>query len=368
MTTLYTTEEILSSIYLDNEENGRVWRELIRKLKPILRIIVRNESDYVENESSLIFSFAKDYDIQPESECVEEGDGNAILKHIVDTHKSELSDTNSIILLDISTEEAKSITNTYGIICHPFAVASIENPLFQEGIEKSVDKDEQHIGWQGLFCDDCEIPSNSLIFVDRYLFSKEGWITSQDGIDNVYEILNIVLPKSLGVDYHILIIFDATTLKSTDGDTFQRISKRINTLKRRLSRPYNIIIEMLSLDRNTLYSNDYNATHNRRILSNYFILRVDRSLKAFRENHSLYSQSLWLDWSASKGIVRQTKSDLPAKELRKYINDIKKAVRQLKTVKGEILFSQNGNSHVTLGNISNRLLDIPVKPTQSFLP
>ncbi|MDE6480484.1 MAG: hypothetical protein K2L45_09455 [Muribaculaceae bacterium] len=353
MTTLYTTEEILSSIYLDSENKGQVWCDLIRKLKPALRIITKNDSDYAENEESLIFSFAKDFDILPDPEYVDESDGSAILKHIIDMHKSVLSDNNSIILLDIPTEEAQNISDTYGIICHPFAIVPIVNPLFQEGIEKNVDKDEQPIGWKELFCADCEIPSNSLIFVDRYLFSKEGWITSQDGIDNVYDILNNVLPKSLGVDYHVLIVFDATTLKSTDGDTFQRISTRINTLKKRLSRPYNIIIETLSLDRNTQY---YNETHNRRILSNYFLLRVDRSLKAFRENQSLYSQSLWLDWCASKGIVRQTKSDLPAKELRKYLNDIKKAVRQLKAVKGDILFSQNGNSHIPLENISNRLI------------
>ena len=355
MTTLYTTEEILSAIYLDNEENGRIWRELIRKLKPTLRIIVKSESDYVENESSLIFSFAKDFDILPESELIDEEDGNAILKHIVEMHKSELSDTNSIILLDISTEEAKNISNTYGIICHPFAIAPIENPLFQSGVEKNVDKNEQPIGWKELFCVDCEIPSNSLIFVDRYLFAKESGITSQDGIDNVFDILINVLPKSLGVDYHILIIFDATTLKTSENDTFERISNSINKLKKRLSKIYNykFIIETLSIDSNAKY---YNETHNRRVLSNYFIVRVDRSLKAFRNNQSLYSQTLWLDCIASKGIIPQTTSDIPAKELRKYLNNIRIAVNQLKTIKGQVLFSQNGISHVPLGNISNRLL------------
>ena len=355
MATLYTTEDILSNIYLDNENKGRGWLELIRKLKPTLRIIVTNGSDYAENESNLINLIAKDFDIIPNHECVDETDGSAILKHIVETHKSELSDTNSIILLDISTEEAKNISDTYGIVCQPFEEDINNNPLFQEGIEKNVYKDEHPKGWQDIFCSDCDIPSNSLIFVDRYLFSKEGSITSQDGIENVYDILNSVLPKSLGVDYHILIVFDASTLNSNDGDTFQRISTHLNKLKERLrrTRKYNIIIETLSLDRNTPH---YNETHNRRILSNYFILRVDRSLKAFRESHSLYSQSLWLDWSASKGIVHQINSDLPDKELRQYLSKIRKAIKQLKSVKGAVLFSQNGNPKIPLENIHNRLV------------
>lgn len=353
--TLYTTEEILSSIYHDEDNKYTVWYDFIMKLCPNLKVVVNSHSDYEDNNNNPIFLIQHDLGSQTDIDYFDETDGNIILRHIVDMHNSELSESNAIIILDVSEEEAKNISEVYGIICHPFHIEPIKNPLFQEGIEKSVDKNEQQMGWQKLFSADCEVPSNSLIFVDRYLFSKEGRITSQDGIDNVYDILLNVLPKSLDVDYHILIIFDATTLKSADGDTFERISTRINTLKKRLSKNYDykILIETLSLDRNTQY---YNETHNRRVLSNYFMLRVDRSLKAFRATQSLYSQSLWLDWIASKGIVRQTKSDLPAKELNKYLRDIRKAVKQLKSVRGQVLFSQNGNSNILLENISNRLL------------
>lgn len=353
MATLYTTEEILSSIYYDEDNKYTVWYDFIMKLSPNLKVVVNSRSDYEDNNNNPIFLIQHDLGRLPDIDCFDETDGNIILKHIVDMHKSELSGSNAIIILNISEEEARRITDTYGIICHSFFANPVANPLFKEAIEKNVEENEQPIGWRALFGLNREVPSNSLVFVDRYLFANDRTITSQDGIDNVYDILNNVLPKSLGVDYHILIIFDATTLKSTEGDTFQRISTQLNKLTKRLNRPYRIIIETLSLDRNTQY---YNETHNRRILSNYFILRVDRSLKAFRNNQSLYSQSLWLDCIASKGIVHQTASDIPAKELSKYLNNIRKAVKQIKTIKGQVLFSQNGNSKIPVDNITNRLL------------
>jgi len=211
-------------------------------------------------------------------------------------------------------------------------------------------------------------PSNSLIFIDRYLFSEDSnGLKSEDGINNVFDILNKILPHTLDKEYHILLVFDASTLSKSPLNNnsnanesytpFKRISTQINSLKKRLNRTYNIVIETVSIDHNCGY---YSDTHNRRILSNYFIIRAEHSLKAFRDSKSLYSQSLFLDWGASKGIVRSRKSDVPANALNKCLKGIKNAINQLKESKEPPSFSQNGNSNISIQEIKNRLLNYPI--------
>ena len=152
--------------------------------------------------------------------------------------------------------------------------------------------------------------------------------------------------------YHILFVFDASTLSIHSGDTFENIAKQLNKLVVRLARPYNIIMESVSIDHNDM---NYDETHNRRILSNYFIVRVDRSLKAFRPTHSLYSQSMFLDWGASKGIIHSKRSDVPAKALGKYIKEVKIAIGQLKKSVGQVPFAKNGEI-LPIKDISHRFI------------
>lgn len=354
MMALYTTEQIVSTIYRDNENKYDAWYYLITKLRPNMKILLDADTDYHENDYNPVYMFQKDYDIEVEPEYLEDVGANSDLAKIETMQFASIPDPCAIIILDVDQDTAKKISEKYGVICHSFNESPLTSPLFQEGIEKNVDNRETKRGWHELFPTGSVSPSNSLVFVDRYLFSKDSnGITSQDGIDNVYEILNHILPAQLGVDYHVLLVFDASTLETALGDTFASISTKINGLKKRLNRPYPVLIETISLDHNDM---NYEETHNRRILSNYFIVRADRSLKAFRSDQSLYSQSLWLDWAASKGIVVQKRSDAPAKALFKYLKEVRKAVIQLKRALGVVPFTQNGNGHIQIASMAHRLM------------
>lgn len=352
--TLYTTEEIITIIYQDQGHKYDVWYDFITKLRPSLNVLLKEGSDYDDNDYNPVFMLEKDFDITVNQEYPENVVESEFLSQLSCLALNHISDPSPVFILDVDEVTAKSVSEKYGVICHSLEESPLNSPLFMESLEKNVDKSEPNRGWHELVVDSTT-PANAMVFVDRYLFSKDsGGITYQDGINNVFEVLNHVLPKNLGMDYHVLLVFDASTLSTATGETFKSVSEEINTLIPRLKRPYNIVIEMVSIDRNDF---NYDETHNRRILSNYFIIRVDRSLKAFRSSYSLYSQSLFLDWVASKGVIRQKRSDAPAKALYKYLGEVKEAIGQMKKSIGTVPFSRNGDIE-PISTLKNRLIQI----------
>lgn len=353
MLSIYTTEKIVTSIFQDSDDKYEAWYDFITKLRPTMNVLLNEDTDYEDNDYNPVYMFEKDYDINVEPEYLDEVGENAYLSLVMSLAPDTIKNPHAIFLLDIEESQAERISKKYGVICHSFNSSPATNPIFQEGIEKNVEKKEKGRGWHEILPANAVFPSNSLVFVDRYLFSKDsGGITGQDGINNAYEVLNRILPPQLGVDYHILFVFDASTLSMHRGDTFDSISAQLNNLVKRLVRPYNIVMESVSIDHNDL---NYDETHNRHILSNYFIVRVDRSLKAFRPTHSLYSQSIFLDWGASKGIIHSKRSDAPAKALGKYIKEIKVAIGQLKKSVGQVPFAKNGDI-LSIKDISHRFI------------
>ncbi len=352
MLAIYTTEDILTAIYQDQEHRYDGWYEFITKTRPSLNVLLKEGTDYDDNDYNPVFMFHKDFDIEVEPEYAEDIEGESYLSQVSALTIDDIAKPCSVFILDVDKATAKSVSDKYGVICHSLEDTPEESPLFMECIEKNIEKSEKNRGWHELVKDSTN-PANAMVFVDRYLFSKDsGGITYQDGINNVYEVLNHVLPQNLGTDYHVLLVFDASTLSAASGETFKSISEDVNKLVPKLKRSYNIVIETVSIDRNDM---NYDETHNRRILSNYFIIRVDRSLKAFRANNSLYSQSLFLDWVASKGVIRQKRSDVPAKALYKYLREVRAAIAQMKKSVGSVPFSRNGIIE-PITTIQNRLI------------
>lgn len=360
MISIYSTQEIISSIYHNDERRYSAWLELIIKLRPNLKLWFDTEINNF-NEYNPVIDLSKSFDIGIEiigeySEFI-----NKIANKDVNLNNVVLIDAQAIYLLDIDKKTAKFISDRYGIICHSIKDDPIECPLFQEGIEKNYDKGEYQKEWKDILINKVTYPCNSLIFNDRYLFAFETSDKNNEiAIDNVYDILNNILPENLSTEFHILIIFDASKLtkpinEDNNIEKFKKISTKINSLKKKLNRPYPIVIETVSLDSNTL---NYQETHNRRVLSNYFILRAEHSLKAFQSKKVLYTQSLLLDWIASKGILTQVNSDIPAKSLKTYIKNLSKSIQQLKKDQGNILFTQNGNPKISIKEIRNRLIEL----------
>lgn len=369
MLSFYTTERIISDIWrASDEDNKHIWLNFIEKLRPTLNILLRDDSDYYYNDENPILIIAKN-GLSVILDSNERG-VNSYISQVISLRLDSIDDPNAVFLLDVSSEDAKKISSKYGIICHSFNDMPHHNPLFNEPLEIST-KENVYLSdnWDKIFKSRYFFPSNSLIVIDRYLFSTDrNEISAQDGLDNLFNILDSIIPQSLQVDYHVLIIFDATKLNKKDEDQndglFKRISTKINKFKTKLknNRDINLLVETLSIDKSIRdLSTDtinkiYASTHNRRILSNYFIIRADHSLKIFRESKELYSQTIFIDWLASKGVITSKLSTTPAKGLFDDLEAIKDAVKELKASK-EIRYTQNGNSNISIGQIQNRLIN-----------
>lgn len=349
MLTIYTTEDIVSSIMNDPDDKYATWKLLFKKIKLSFNVLLNETTDLDKNDDNPLLSISKgeDQDLQIESK------NNSTIDKLINLDSNVVIAPGTILLIDVSEEIAKKISLKYGVICHPLHVKPEDNPIFRDCIERNIEKDDSPHSWNHLLNISSPILSNALIMTDRYLFSKDsGNITYKDGVENVFEILDSILPKNLNVDYHILFVFDAT--KIDHATTFEEVSTKLNKLKKRLNRAYPINIETLSVE----FSQDdenYKKTHNRRIISNYFIIRAEHSLRAFRNNVGLYTQSLFFDWAASKGIIKQVNSDIPDKALSKCIRDMQKIINTLKNSK-EVNFTQNGKSNMPLSELKNRLI------------
>lgn len=359
MLALYTTECIISSIF-ESFENSRegVWYNFIKKTKPSLNILLNVDSDYEYNDYNPIFILSNDYDLEVAIEEIHKDD--SYISRVIEMRLDVIDNPNAVFVLDITPELAKQISTKYGVICHSIHDNPFESPLFQEAFEVDAVKKKKSENWADILSKDNISPSNSLIIIDRYLFSNDTDASSQDGIDNLYDILNNILPKMLGVEYQILIVFDDKTLAK--GETFEIICNKINKLKKRLrgEREYPITIESISIPKGYAH---YDSTHNRRIISNYFILRVDHSLKAFKEGVGLYSQSIFLDWAASKGVIHSKKSNAPIKGMNDTIEELKMAIRQLMKSVGQEKYTINGKGRdqgvlLSIYGIRNRLLSL----------
>lgn len=352
MLSIYTTEHIISAIYRDSDNRYDAWYDLITTLRPTMKILLGADTDYDDNDYNPVYMLQKDFDITVEPEYLDEVGENSYLDQVERMELVSVSDPFAVFILDIEEDTAKKITEKYGVICHALSAHPHTNPIFQEGIEKSIDKKEPRRGWSELFNGINTTPSNHLAIIDRYLFSDDSdGVTMQDGLDNVSEILNLALPQKLSVDFHVLIICDATVIDN-DPKTFNQLSTKLNRIKNSIKRPYTITIEVVSINHSDF---NYDETHNRRILSNYFIVRLDHSIKAFKAGRGIYTQTMWLDWAASKGIVSHKASDAPSKALYKYTRETVKAIEQLKKKVGGTLYSHNGNCNLSIMDIKHRI-------------
>lgn len=350
MLSLYTTENVLTEIYLSQDEDDlSIWYSFITKdnLCSELYVKFNVDTDYEDNTENPVFSLAHNQNIPVNN--------LTFLSQVINLTIKEINNPFAVFLLDISPELAKKISSKYGVICHSLQKDPKSNPLFIESLDINILQNKKGKDWNYLLSPDSVLPSNSVIVVDRYLFANKGTYGESEGLENIYNILNNLLPYTLEIEYHVLIVFDFTKNDTRSESTFSKIATKINKLKQKLNREYSIMIETMSIDSNNGF---YSDTHNRRIVSNYFIIRADHSLKAFKNSIGTCTQVISFDWAASKGIISSKRSDLPAKSLFSVIEGIKNAIDQYKESKDpdKVDFSQNGRS-IPIKYIKNRLIN-----------
>ena len=208
------------------------------------------------------------------------------IKQIPAKPESVLKNPSSLFILDIPLAEAKKIQVEYGVMCQTGIDTNV-SALIDINDEHTTDKDEPlGRGWDTVLDSVESLPSNALILTDRYLFKTTN-AKYGNGFENVRSILTELLPRELNTTYHITIIFDKDSIDALYD--FQTIAKRLNNIKEEFKRPYPITMEVLGI---TGKNETYHNLHNRRIVSNYFVVKMDYRLAAFNKTVGTVDQTI----------------------------------------------------------------------------
>lgn len=331
---IHITEKALEDICLGKYPN---WHAISKKQIKII-IYVSNNNIFLDDENPInIFSKSHEVEIVPNNEYFE---------RILQEPVSVLEYPCGAFLLDIDEKTARQIELDYGVICQ--STDNINDDCLLHSKEITCEIGETEHNWMSFLKDIKNTPSNTLIVNDRYLFKNDDNL-SKNGVHNALEIINAILPDNFKSDYHVLLVFDASKLKT--GISFSNIANWLNKGIKAL-RSYSIVFELISVKENTyLWEN----THNRRVLSNYSITRAEHKFSAFYNSKSLCSQTLNCDMLYSKGLSND--SDCPIKPLMKMITDLKSIVSYgKKNITAGYEYALNGNAKVSISNIQNRLL------------
>ena len=331
---IHTTEKALKVICSGKYPN---WFAIAKKQSKIVITLYNNDMFLDDDDPINIFMKSYDVSIEPNNDYIEK---------IPQDPKSVLNNPCGAFILDIDEKTAKQIELDFGVICQSVSNINDNNLLYSKEVT-SEEREDIH-NWNNFLQFIKSTPSNTLIVNDRYLFANDDNI-SRNGIHNASKIMDAILPVDFKADYHVLFTFDSLQLKQ--GVTFSNIANWLNKEIRGI-RPYTIKLELISVKKNSyLYEN----THNRRIISNYSIIRTEHKFNAFYESRSLCSQTLNCDMLYSKGIIND--SDSPIKPYLKMISDLKSIASYGKShATSGYEYACNGNTSLPISNLQNRLL------------
>lgn len=351
MVSVFTTKANLEDIF-QKEENIQ-WQLIILKLK---EVFINDDpfSDCDEsNPDDDVFLTLDGMGVKLND------DKKAFIDNIPNDPESVLRYPCGIFLLGIDRTQAESIQEDYGVICTPLQ----DNPIpsiTENGWDVDTADTTINQSWD-YFLSGIQVPLNAMVIVDRYFFSSEKNKsnyslneTIEDSYNNLRQILDKLLPpRARDGLINVTIIYDHDTIHRDETIEFNRLVTAVNRVKRNI-RPYAFTLELISL---TSDCYQYKETHDRFIISNYFIVNATHKIKAYRlGNISLDNQRLFFDYLFSKGIKPNDKSSMP---LTTQTRVLKALCESIATSKNIIQHGCNGQtSRIGEFSLNNRLLKI----------
>ena len=227
---------------------------------------------------SLLYKLLKQQPLQ----LLKEDDTKRYIAH----PENVLKNPSALYILDIPSADALAIQRMYGVMCLSSSAPDI-TPLIDIYDEHTTEKKVPlGRGWDSVLDSVEHLPSNALILNDRYFFKTTNAVYG-NGFDNIRSILTELLPRELNTKYHIIVIFDRDEIDSLYN--FNSIAKRLHDIVLEFKKPYEIVTEVLGLSEG---KEIYYKFHNRRIVSNYFVVKMDYSLAAFNKTEGTSEQTI----------------------------------------------------------------------------
>lgn len=289
MFSIVTTQKILEKLYLDDS----VWGDIVSQTKCFY---VQYESEWWEDDDLTPL-------MQLSNSQADIRNGEDIFKNF-DKHPEVIAMyPSSVFILDIDENEAASLQRRFGVIVQSFQHLDDTILTFVSRKDIYTEKDDSNLGWDYVFNGVSDIPVNAVIINDRNLFSNDQVIKDKDGnvtqnrlsgVKNVGSILNAILPKTLEVPFHVLIVCDKAGIEKrlTVKNLITYLNDIKKELKKQLNIQYHIVMELLAVSSQSML---YENTHNRRIMTNYALLTFDHKINAFDGKRSTATQRITIN-------------------------------------------------------------------------
>ena len=267
----FTTGTILKKLF---EEQGRISnpKERLLFFKALLKLKTIYATDIDENWGKKIY---QNYQIRINTSYEDK------IREIARTPSVVLDMPAGVYLLNLDFSKINNLKTDYGTLAIPMEDNKSDKQFYlylnDKNIEFSPENSEvYHNGWKTVLNDLITMPSSAIIFIDRYLFKSYVEETKQ----NIREVLEQLLPKSFSKDYHyhVSFIFDLAALPEMP---FENLSKEITSVVNTIRPNIKIQVELVGVSKT--YKQFYHDIHNRRIISDYYIVRADNSLRAYNQ-------------------------------------------------------------------------------------
>mgnify|MGYP007069853134 CR=1 FL=1 len=277
MFNIFTTQSILKQTIASESEKPKKEQSLFfRVLKARKKVFVSTEHSDQQWQEELHDKYGIIVNVQK----------SAYISSLQTYPEKMLENPSSLFVLELSPAECLAIEKNYGVLCRSGANINLSLLIDMNDEHTTTEHEPLAKGWATVFNDVVKLPSNSLLICDRYLFSFR-YAKAGNGFINVKEILTELLPSELNTDYHVTIVFDPTAINRSY--TFKNIVTELYKLKNFLRKEYPIYLEVLGLCPDHPI---YTRLHNRRIVSNYFIVKAEHKIAAFDKNIGTVSQSI----------------------------------------------------------------------------
>lgn len=245
---------------------------------------------------------------------------------------------NDILVLDKNTNTT-AIRNDFGILAiKTEEVDYLESLDFHFGYSFQKEEKNQFNSWKEVFSLQTPQPLNSAIIIDNYLWRNLDDF-HQENLDNLYDIFEHLIPKTLKIPFHISIIVsnNKNLFNKKFGEKLNKIVKNLKTLT-------GIDIEISFSTHTDTVKDDI---HERVIITNYHYIYSDKGFYVFK----------------NKNIDVTTKGDRNwvYKDVKNYYGQIRKhqQYQNIQSVKKRILANIKLDTEVifNIGNTNNPLLN-----------
>lgn len=337
--------------------------------EPILKCIVQSENQKAENARSYLYKLMKEQKMiytsleSSDTEWIEtfkqqfgltiDTSQSEYIQNIVSNPVTVLQNPSSLFILDIPKANADHIQQEYGVLCMNGENASINCLLDTNDEHTTNDREPLGNGWATVLESLRDIPSNALLLTDRYLFTSNN-LYKGEGFINVYNILEVLLPLHFLGEYHVTILFDKKAIHRSYS--FNGIVAQLNHLRNALNRTrnYPIFIEVLGV---TSDCGIYTDLHNRRIISNYYVVKVEYKLAAFNNNKGTCLQTITPQVLFTEDSL-DNHSSPPLKSIEQIVSTLRSFSQRLPNILDHSIYSyaMNGRCLETCTGIKNRLL------------